>query len=475
MISFGAAVLLVLVIFLGIGIFSGKGSSGEKFSLGGRQLSSRGVGGIILGALVGGASTVGTAEMAYVHGFSAWWFTLGGGLGCLLLGLLFASPLRRTRLTTIPQFLEARFGKKVAHAVLLAMVMGTFLSVVAQFFAGKALLGNLFPLSEFQGTLVVALLVLGFIFFGGLKSYSALGEAKILFLYGVLGICALVAYSKGVPEMSVTRIASCEASYGLFSRGVGRDLASGFSLIIGVLSTQIYIQALYGARDEKTARRGAFLGALLMPPLGILGIFIGLSVRSLGVVLPPSQVLPYFLTTFFPPFVSGLLWGGILITIIGCAAGLSLGMATNVIHDLLLPRLPRSITERVSLLSLDRLGVLFVVLCSTGVALTSGKAFILQWSYLSMGLRGAGSFFPLFFGVLFPRILPPFWALASSLGGIGGTLLLGSFIRQGETALMGGFALSGVMALTGAVIHYCKNDTSNNNPKEVLYDDAKKR
>jgi hypothetical protein len=77
--------------------------------------------------------------------------------------------------------------------------------------------------------------------------------------------------------------------------------------------------------------------------------------------------------------------------------------------------------------------------------------------------------------VLFPRILPPFWALASSLGGIGGTLLLGSFIRQGETALMGGFALSGVMALTGAVIHYCKNDTSNNNPKEVLYDDAKKR
>ena len=393
---------------------------------------------------------MGTAEMAYVHGFSAWWFTLGGGLGCLFLGLLFASPLRKTNLTTIPQFLASRFGHPLARTVLLATVLGTFLSVVAQFFAGMALLRNLFPLSELQSSLIIALLILGFLLFGGLQSYSALGEAKIFFLYGVLGMCALVACFKGSPEWNFSRILSCEPAYGLFSRGIVKDLSSGFSLILGVLSTQIYIQALYGAKNEETARKGAFLGALLMPPLGILGILVGLSVRSLGIVLPPSQVLPYFLTAFFPPFLSGLLWGGILITIIGCAAGLSLGMATNVVHDLLLPKLPRRM-QKLSPLLLDRLGVLFIVLCSTGVALASKNCLILQWSYISMGLRGAGCFFPLFFGVFFPKRLTPFWALASSVGGMTGTILWGSITGEGEYALTVGFLLSGSIALLGGM------------------------
>ncbi len=45
--------------------------------------------GTIVGTLVGGASTVGTAELAFNHGFSALWFTLGGGIGCLIMGALF--------------------------------------------------------------------------------------------------------------------------------------------------------------------------------------------------------------------------------------------------------------------------------------------------------------------------------------------------------------------------------------------------
>ena len=34
-----------------------------------------------MGTLVGGSSTIGTAQLAFDYGISAWWFTLGGGVG----------------------------------------------------------------------------------------------------------------------------------------------------------------------------------------------------------------------------------------------------------------------------------------------------------------------------------------------------------------------------------------------------------
>ena len=39
--------------------------------------------------------------MAYTYGMTAWGFTLGGGIGCLLLGLRFAVPQRSSEKTTI--------------------------------------------------------------------------------------------------------------------------------------------------------------------------------------------------------------------------------------------------------------------------------------------------------------------------------------------------------------------------------------
>ncbi len=97
MFYFYLAAAATLALFVGAGTLIGTRASEPKdYSLGGRKSSAAGVTGILLGALVGGASTVGTVQMAYSHGLTAIWFTLGGGVGCLLLGLRFAVPLRNS-------------------------------------------------------------------------------------------------------------------------------------------------------------------------------------------------------------------------------------------------------------------------------------------------------------------------------------------------------------------------------------------
>lgn len=66
----------------------------------------------------------------------------------------------------------------------------------------------------------------------------------------------------------------------LFARGVLQDAGSGLSLLLGVLSTQTYAQAIWSARSDNAARKGALLSAFLMPVVGLACIGIGLFMRG---------------------------------------------------------------------------------------------------------------------------------------------------------------------------------------------------
>ena len=91
-----AGLILTILLILGLSVFSGMSRKTV-----GRKNGGAVVAGIIMGTLVGGSSTVGTAQLAYNFGMSAWWFTLGGGISCLVLGLLFSGPLRHNGAHTL--------------------------------------------------------------------------------------------------------------------------------------------------------------------------------------------------------------------------------------------------------------------------------------------------------------------------------------------------------------------------------------
>ena len=415
---FETGVVLVILAFLVLGTHAAKGvRTSADYTLAGRRSGTLEVSGILLGALVGGASTVGTVEMAYRFGLSAWWFTLGGGLGCLILGLWFAGPLRRTGMSTIPELLASRYGSRTGLVTLAASTLGTFLSIVAQFLAGLAMLQGVWPVSGTGGTAGVSLAILGFIFLGGLKSYGALGKAKIAFLYLVLASCVAVSVVGGTTPLTLWEGLSPSPWFDLFGRGMAKDLNAGFSLVVGVLTTQIYVQAIFAASSERTARTGALLSSALMPPLGLLAIWVGMAMRVSQPGLTPSQVLPVFIFENFPPLVAGCLWSGIAITIVGTAAGLCLGIATNLARDL--PSfLPPGKPDDRGVLMGTRLALLVLVLSAAGLARLAPDTLILSWSYLSMGLRGAGTAFPFALAVVAPGRLEPRWAFFSSLAGL---------------------------------------------------------
>lgn len=418
---FYLSALLTLGIFVITGLFIGNNSreSGD-FALGGRKSTASGVAGVLLGALVGGASTVGTAQTAYMYGAPAIWFTVGGGIGCLFLGLRFAEPIRESGITTISDFLEKSFGRlggKISFVSSLSSSVGTFISVCAQFLSCIALLRSLLPLPLWLVSVISAILILGFIMTGGLKSFSKLGAAKIVLLYAVLVLCAAAAVKRGGTFSTITSALPLLPWFNPFGRGLGRELGAVVSMVVGIFTTQIYVQALAAAKDAKTARRGALVSALLMPPMGFLGTWIGLSVRASGIEVTANQVLPWFIMNSFPPLLAGFLWAGIMITVLGCAAGLLLGISTNIAKNLIPQRFAGHGADYAAI----HRGIIVLLLSFAALFGIFGQsASILRMAYLGMAMRGAGTFLPFLAELLKPGRVAPCWALASGVGGLAG-------------------------------------------------------
>lgn len=456
----------LLALFFAAGLVLGSRGPKKDYSLGGRKAGAAGVTGILLGSLVGGASTVGTVQMAYSYGMTAWWFALGGGIGCLLLGLRFAVPLRRSRITTIADYLGAsygggRCGRGIAFAATAASSLGTFISICAQFLSCIALLRGVLPLSAPAAAVVAALSIWGFVAFGGMKSFAKLGEAKIALLFVTLVACACAALGWGGFSAMRQNLAF-QPWFNPFGRGFVPELGYLASMIVGVFTTQIYIQSFAAAKNLHAARRGAFASALLMPPMGLLGTAVGLSVRAQGIEIQPDRVLSWFIMDSFPPLIGGLLWGGVVITVVGCAAGLMLGIATNISKNMI-PRerlaqyasragnrgLAAALAKAAAALSEKTLVALMTAVAALIGTVTTGSM-ILEWSFVSMGLRGAGSFIPFVAAVLKPGLLPPVWALCSCCGGLAAMLAWAAARMPGDP-LFAGLAVSAAFAAFGAL------------------------
>lgn len=410
------SLIVTLLVVVLIGIYSGrKVKSATDFSVGGRKAGSFLVAATIMGTLVGGASTIGTAQLAFEYGLSAWWFTLGAGMGCLLLAFL-ARPLREGCYETVPELLAGVYGGQAQTAASVFSSIGTFLNLVGQLLAAVALLTSMLGISPWQAALVAAVLIIFYVVFGGVWGASLVGLTKLILLYSIAIIAGVQAYGLSGGWQQLQNSLPAFPWFSLFGRGFTADLAAGFALIVGVLSTQTYIQAVFSGRDAGASRRGALLAAFLIPPAGIPGILIGLHMRLNFSALPPGQAFPAFVLTYLPPWLGGIALATLLIVVVGTGAGLALGISTMLTRDIYSYFSGNS--EGGKNLLVLRLLIIGVTLASLGVVLSGNVgSIILEWSYLSMGLRGATICLPLIAALFCPhRISPGAGKLAIILG-----------------------------------------------------------
>ena len=442
--------LATVALVLGGGIYAARSvKSAEGYSLGGRSAGAPMVAGTIAGTVIGGSATVGTAQMAFSVGLSAWWFTLGSGIAFIVMGLFYAKRLRASGLTTIPELLVENYGARAGIVTSVVASMGIFCSAVSTTLPGVGILSAVLGISPYAAAGVLLTLVVLYVFFGGMKSAGVGGILKMGVLWASLAAAGIVACGALPSGADFSAAFPGGGWLSLFGNGVGNGLAHLASMLVGILCTQTYVQAIFSASNPRTAALGAFLAALIVIPVGLPCVAVGLYMRAFEPDVSPLLVLPIYLAEHLPPWLGGVALGGVMLSIVGSLGGLALGVGTMIAKDILARAF--SVEDEGKKLLLLRIVVLVVVVCACATAIANMGMQVLIMTYLSMALRGGGIFLPLTLAVFRPKCVAPRWALLSMIVSTAVAVLFSTVLTPPVNPLFIGLAVSAMLLVPGLI------------------------
>jgi len=392
--------------------------------------------GIIMGTLVGGSSTVGTAQLAYQYGMSAFIYSLGAFLACMFLAFVFAKKMREQEAATLLGMVSLGYGPKAGFTASILNTIGTFIGILSQLIAASAVVTVVFPnMKLFEVLLISGAFMVVYVYFGGTKGTGLVGIVKVTLLYIAMIACGILVIKRigGLSQIAVAAdnftAATGKNFWSIFNRGFKKDIGSIISLIVGPLTTQIYALSVMSAKDLKAAKIGCIMSGFMNIPVGIMGVLVGLYMRE--VTDPATFLAKTTLTEFtlnysgMPAIFAGLALGAFFIACVGTGACLAFGIANILVNDVV----PRFTNKFDTEAKKDRLNKLFIILAILlGCLLSTGPLgdTILNFAFMSMGLRGATIFIPLCFMFWGKHKVPSNYAIASIIIGPLFVLLFGS-------------------------------------------------
>ncbi len=380
---------------------------------------------------VGASATMGVAGLAFTAGTPAFWWLGAGGVGLTLLALLLAGKVRRSSCLTMPEMSSRLLGPGARPLIACVIVCAWTAILAAQFTAMDSLLGALtgwpFAWRLPAGFLLIVLHTLG-----GQAAIIRTDRFQFYLLAGGL-LLLLGGLTLRNPEwFSAVRLEAVNDKF------TGGDLLR-YAFVVGgnYLVCPMLFGRLYCARDARTAKRGALLGALGLVVFSVLVVAAGLA--AVGLVAagtPPDAVLSLAVEAALPPWLGVLALLSLLSAVVSSADSCLVTSGAVLCHDLLGSASPRT----------GRLCVLLLGAAGLGLALLNKG--ILDYLFLAYDMYVAGVVMPVFIALLRDK-----WSVrrpAFCLFAIASGCLLGMLAGGGNPVYSYlGMAVSGVLTLIG--------------------------
>lgn len=341
------------------------------YLLAGRRLPATVAAALLAGLAVGGASTIGVAEQAYLKGISAGWYNAAWAAGALVLGLGAASRYRQMEITTLPELFERVYSTSGRVLAVIGQLAIQIVVTSLQYVAGGAILSSLMPgvFSYRTGMALTALVFVGITLIGGFWAAGLTNIVNVIVIYvGILLGAFLTVGRVGGVRALVARLPAEHPGFDLWAVGPSVILAWFLVMITMTHSTQSVIQIGFATRDRRAASRAYLLGALMIAPVGFVSAVIGMAAVALYPGIVAAQALPRVVLDLSPP-AAGLVLSGLWAADVSTASALLVGSATLVSTDVVKRFFAREMSPRVEQ-RLCRLTVLGVSVVTFLLALT---------------------------------------------------------------------------------------------------------
>jgi len=347
----------LVVVIIGV-IVSRKTDTGEDLFLAGRSLGWGIIGFSLFASNISSTTLIGLSGAAYSSGIAVSTYEWMSGVPLLILAFVFLPLYLRSRITTIPEFLELRFDRRSRrYFSIVTIALSIIVDTAGGLYAGAVVLKTFFPdLVIWQVCVGLGLFAGLYTAAGGLKAvvYTDLLQAIVL----IFGTTLMTFIMFGQLDYSWANVVAAVPNEEHLSmiRPIGDEMLPWPGIIMGVsllgfwywVTNQYIVQRVLGAKDLKNAQYGAILGGFLK----IIPLFTMVLPGAMAILLVPDlpnadMVFPTLVTTVLPVGVTGLVLAGLIAAIMSSVDSTLNSASTLVVHDFVLEAKPDTPREKI--------------------------------------------------------------------------------------------------------------------------------
>src|SRR5438552_13605870 len=383
-----AIILLYMSGILTIGLLSVRRIkiTGNVFFLAGRSLSWPLVGAALFASNISTIHLVGLTASGYNEGLVWGNFEWMASYTLILLSLVFAPFYFRTRIATLPEFLERRYSPASrSFLAFMAIVAALFIHIGMSLYAGAAVFHRFFGINVVTSIVIISAVVAIYTVLGGLRAVVITETVNTVIL--ILGALLILAFSlaalsgHGIHSLEQFRAAAKPEQLSMLHSHDSAGL-SWYAVLLGYpilgiwywCTDQTIVQRVLGARSSEDAQ----LGPLFAGFLKILPVFLLVLPGVIAYVLfhniigsESNQALPVLIEQLIPTGVRGVITAAGLAALMSAVAAAHNSIGTLVAVDIV-ARLRPGTSDRAQV-TIGRISSVVVMLLAMAWSTQGGR------------------------------------------------------------------------------------------------------